>query len=64
MSRLVKNYFEFRRRPGEIGKVDFADAVFFDPELSARQKVELLNLSILEGRTELKPRVAALQKYV
>lgn len=64
MSRLVKNYFEFQRKPGEIPKVNFADAVFFDPELSAREKVELLNLSILEGRTELKPRVAALQKYV
>ena len=64
MSRLVKNYFEFQRTPGEIPKVDFADAVFFDPELSAREKVELLNLSILEGRTELKPRIAALQKYL
>ncbi len=64
MSRLVKNYFEFQRKPSEISKVDFADAVFFDPELSAREKVELLNLSILEGRTELKPRVAVLQGYV
>ena len=64
MSRLVKNYFEFQHKPGEIPKVDFADAVFFDPELTAREKVELLNFSILEGRTELKPRVAALQKYV
>lgn len=64
MSRLVKNYFEFQRKPSEISKIDFADAVFFDPELSAREKVELLNLSFLEGRTELKPRVAALQKYV
>lgn len=64
MSRLVKNYFEFQRKPGKIPKIDFADAVFFDPELSARAKVELLNLSILEGRTELGPRVEALQKYV
>ncbi len=64
MSRLVKNYFEFQRKPGEISKVDFADAVFFDPELSAREKVELLNISILEGRTELKPRVTSLQKFV
>ena len=64
MSRLVKNYFEFQRKPGEISKIDFADAVFFDPELSAREKVELLNLSILEGRTELSSRVEALQKYV
>lgn len=64
MSRLVKNYFEFQCKPGEISKIDFADAVFFDPELSARQKVELLNLSILEGRTELSSRVEALQKYV
>lgn len=63
MSRMVKNYFEFQRRPGEMTKVDFADAVFFDPELSARQKVELLNSSILEGRTKLSPRVEALQKH-
>lgn len=65
MSRLVQNYFEFRQKPGEsVRQIDFADAIFFDEELSARQKVELLNLSILEGRVELKPRVEALQKYV
>ncbi len=64
MSRLVKNYFEFQRRPGEIEQVDFADAVFFDPELSVQEKVNLLNLSILEGRIELKGRVAALQRHI
>lgn len=64
MSRLVENYFEFQRKPGEISKIDFADAVFFDPKLSAREKVELLNLSILEGRVELKPRVQALQQFI
>lgn len=63
MSWLVKNYFEFRQKPGEIARIDFADAVFFDPELSAREKVELLNMSILEGRVELVPRARALQKY-
>lgn len=40
-----------------------ADAVFFDTELSARQKAELLNSAILEGRAELIPRVEALQKH-
>jgi len=64
MRRLVKNYFELQRKPGEIIKFDFADAVFFDPNLSAREKVELLNLSILEGRIELKPRARALQKFI
>lgn len=64
MSRLVKNYFEFQLRPGEIEQVDFADAVFFDPELSVQEKVNLLNLSILEGRIELKGRVAALQRHI
>ena len=64
MCRLVKNYFELQRKPGEIIKVDFADAVFFDPNLSAREKVEMLNLSILEGRSELQPRACALQKLI
>lgn len=64
MRNLVKNYFEFLQKPGEITKIDFADAVFFDPELSAREKVELLNLSISEGRTELEPKVRALQPFI
>ncbi len=64
MSRLVKNYFEFQQKPGEIAQIDFADAVFFDSELSAAEKVKLLNLSILEGRIELKPRVEALQTHI
>jgi hypothetical protein len=64
MRRLIKNYFEFRQKPGEISKIDYADAVFFDPDLCAREKVELLNKSILEGRTELEPRVRALQKFI
>lgn len=64
MSRLVKNYFDLQQKPGETAaRVDFADAVFFDPELSARAKAELLNAAILEGRTELLPRVGALQKH-
>jgi hypothetical protein len=60
----VKNYFEFQQRPGEILKIDFAAAVFFDPVLTVREKVNLLNLSILEGRTELKTHVAALEKFI
>ena len=64
MSRLVKNYFGFLHKPGEISQIDFADAVFFDSELSASEKVKLLNLCILEGRIELKPRVEALQKHI
>lgn len=62
MSRLIKNYFEFQQKPNEIALIDFADAVFFNPELSAGQKAELLNLSVIEGRTELIPRVEALLK--
>jgi hypothetical protein len=64
MYRLIKNYFEFQLKPGEISQIDFADAVFFDSELSASEKVKLLNLSILEGRIELKPQVEALQKHI
>ena len=64
MSRLVKNYFEFQQKPGEISQIDFADAVFFDSELSASEKVKLLNQCILEGRIELKPQVEALQKHI
>lgn len=64
MYRLIKNYFEFQLKPGELQKIDFADAVFFDAELSAAEKVKLLNLSILEGHMELKPRVEALEKHI
>lgn len=64
MSRLIKNYFEFQQKPGEISQIDFADAVFFDSELSAFEKVKLLNQCILEGRIELKPQVEALQKHI
>jgi hypothetical protein len=63
MSRLVKTYFEFQQKPGERARIDFADAVFFDPELSARAKAELLDLSVLEGRAELIPRVEALKRH-
>jgi hypothetical protein len=64
MSRLIKNYFEYLKKPGEITQIDYADAVFFDAELSAREKVELLNKSLLEGRVELKPRIHALQQFI
>jgi len=49
---------------GEILKIDFAAAVFFDPELTVREKVNILNLSILEGRFELKTHVAALERFI
>lgn len=65
MRRLIKNYFDYRKKPGApLAQIDFATAVFFDPELSAREKVELLNKCILEGRIELQPRVNALQKFI
>jgi len=64
MSRLINNYYEFQQKLDEITKIDFADAVFFDAELSVRQKVELLNMCIQKGRAELLPRVEALQKSV
>ncbi|HEX8246893.1 MAG TPA: hypothetical protein VF599_01820 [Pyrinomonadaceae bacterium] len=63
--RLIKNYFDYRKKPGApLAQIDFATAVFFDPGLSAREKVELLNKCILEGRVELQPRVDALQKSI
>lgn len=62
MSRLIKNYFDFLPRPEEVAKIDFSDAVFFDSELTVKEKIELLNLYLLEGRTELEPRIRALQK--
>jgi hypothetical protein len=64
MRRLVKNYFEFQQTPGVPAPVDFADAVFFDTKLSARQKVELLNSCITEGRIELKPRLTVLKRHI
>lgn len=64
MSRLVKSYFEFQHKPGEIAKIDFAESVFFDSELSVAEKVKLLNDCILQGRIELKPQVDALRKHI
>jgi len=64
MRLLVKNYFKCRQTTGEIPKIDFADAVFFDAELSVREKIDLLNLSISEGRAELAPRVASLERFI
>lgn len=64
LSRLTKNYFEFQQKPGATAQIDFPDAVFFDRELVVRQKIELLNLSILEGRIELKPLVPSLEKHI
>lgn len=64
MRRLVKNYFDYLRKPGEIPKIDFADAVFFDPDLPVRQKIELLNSSIREGRSDIQPRVRSLERFI
>lgn len=64
MRRLIKNYFDYLQKPDEISQIDFADAVFFDLDLSVAEKIKLLNLSILEGRIELKPRVEALRKHI
>lgn len=64
LSRLAKNYFELQRKPNETVQIDFADAVFFDRELTARHKIELLNLGVAAGRAELKPLVETLEKSV
>lgn len=64
MRRLVKNYFEYLKKPGEIYKIDFADAVFFDPDLPVREKIDLLNLSILDGRIDLIGRVRSLEQFI
>lgn len=65
MRRLIKNYFDYQQNPGApLASIDFAAAVFFDPELSAREKIELLNECIHEGRIELDPRVKALKKFI
>ena len=62
MSRLVRNYFDHLQGAGETGLIDFADAVFFDRELPARRKIEMLDLSIKEGRVELGRLKAAIEK--
>jgi hypothetical protein len=64
LSRLARNYFELQRKPDKTIQVDFADAVFFDCELTARHKIELLSFGISDGRTELKPLVEALEKHL
>lgn len=65
MSLLVENYYELQRKPGEIAQIDFADAVFFDSELTTEQKVDLLSSCVSEGRCgDIKPLIEALQKYI
>lgn len=64
LSRLARNYFELQRKPRESVQIDFADAVFLDRELTARRKIELLNVGISTGRAELKPLVRALEKSI
>lgn len=64
MRQLLKNYFECLKKPGEIFQIDFADAVFFDPDLSILKKINLLNLSISEGRAHLTSRRTALEKLI
>ncbi len=64
MSLLVENYYELQQKPGEIAQIDFADAVFFDSELTTEQKVDLLSSCVSEGRDELKPHIEALQKHI
>ena len=64
MSLLIENYYELQRKPGEIAQIDFADAVFFDSELTTGQKVDLLSSCVSEGRCgDVKPRIEALQKH-
>lgn len=64
LSRLARNYFEFQRKPTDTVQIDFADAVFFDCELTAQHKIQLLSFGISAGRTELKPLVEALEKHL
>ena len=61
---LVESYYELQQRPGEIARIDSADAVFFDSELTPEQKVGLLSSCVSEGRDEVKPRIEALQKHI
>lgn len=62
MHRIVSRYFG--DSSGGPAQIDFADAVFFDAEMNAGQKIELLRDAILDGRADLKPRVAALEAYI
>jgi len=64
MRQLIKYYFDYLQKPDEISQIEFADDVFFDSDLSINEKVKLLNMSIIEGRTELKPRLEVLQKIL
>lgn len=64
MNLLVESYYELQQKPGEIAQIDFADAVFFDSELKAEQKVDLLKSCVSEGRDGVKPCIEALQKHI
>lgn len=64
MRKLLINYFHFLERPGTRPTIDFADAVFFDTELSIREKIDLLNISFQEGQVEVKPRIEELENFL
>lgn len=64
MRGLLKNYFDCLKKPGQIFQIDFADAVFFDPNLSILKKINLLNLSMSEGRIDLTARLTALKNFL
>jgi hypothetical protein len=64
MGGLLKSYFGLTKKPGEIFQIDFAGAVFFDPDLSILKKLNLLNLSICEGLCKLTWRRTALEKFI
>lgn len=64
MRQLLKNYFGLIKKPTEFFQIDFADAIFFDGEISVQEKINHLNSSIYEGRVELIPRVTALKRFL
>lgn len=64
MRELLIAYFGILQSPGEIPQIDLADAIFFDTELSFREKIDLLMMSFKEGRTEIKPLIDALEKFL
>lgn len=61
LCRLAEKYEHLTKRPPEELKLDFAEAVFFDPELAPPQKIKLLEMCVADAGDEVQCLIENLQ---
>lgn len=61
LCRLAEKYEHLTKRPPEELKIDFAEAVFFDPELAPPQKIKLLEMCVADAGDEVQCLIENLQ---